>query len=199
MSNDDRNKKDRSLEFEKFYPYAFALLIAILGVLCLILNVKIIDDIDTILNATISFVSIILGFLGALIALIFSLDNNPIVNYIFRNKHYKSLMKCYFKVSINSGFIAILITVIMFFRNTIRNIGFLNINFDLLIDIIKIVWIYYVVLFSLSSYRMINIILKISFTSKEDIEQGEDESELHVQQIEEDIEQMKKNIELAED
>jgi hypothetical protein len=196
LSND--KKIDLSLIFEKYYPYVFALIMSIISSVCLLFKVKLVDDISSILNAIISFASIIIGFLGALLALIFSLNNNPIVKYIFDSKHYKKLMKQYFKISINSGFITILTTILLFFRNTIRSIVYLNLNFDFILGALKVSWVFFVVLFSLSSYRLIYIILKISFSSVDDgEEQDENVPTVDIEQ-EKAIEEMRQELEIQE-
>lgn len=171
--------------WEKYYPYIIATIISLVAIICLVCDMKIKDDIDSILNAVISFASILIGFIGALFALIFSLNENPIVKYVLCNEHYSKLMKQYFKVSINSGFIAILFTVLLFFRNTIGSFNISGFDFLGIIFGIKIIWIYCVTFFSLSSYRLIYLVLKISFVSsgidaeKERMESRVDDEEIN--------------------
>lgn len=186
-------KKDISLVWEECYPYFFAILSSIMYGLFKF-NIK--DDIGTILNAIISFSSIILGFIGVLLALMFSLNDNPIVKYIFENSHYKKLMKRYFKVSITSGFISIALTVLMFLRITIMNIDISFVNMKLIIYILKIGWVFFAVYFPLSSYRLISIILKIAFIqnqSDETINQDMDFDQ------EKDIKEMREELAFVRD
>lgn len=157
-------KDDISLIIEKGYPSVISSFIVITYVL---VNPKLIaDDLDNILNAIISFTSILLGFIGVLITLIFSLTSLSIIGNIFKRESLRELMHLYFRRCIQSGFILIICTIVLFFRNTIGHIELLNfhiINFKF-IDIVKVMWVFLTPYFSLASYRIISIVLKAAFT-----------------------------------
>ncbi len=149
-----QKKMDLSLAVEKGYPFVISMIV---GVIYLILNPNIKDDIDTILNSVINVVSILIGFLSALLALLLSLNTNIIVKEIFERNHYKKLMRKYFQVSISSGFILIALTIMLFLRRTISE---WNLSF---IKIIKVLWVFMTIFFFTSAFRVIFIVMKIVF------------------------------------
>lgn len=182
-----------SLFWEMYYPIIIGLTAA--GGFA-VLDIDIKDDLSLVLNAIISFTSVIVGFLGVLLTLIFSLKDNPLVEFILGNEHYKNLVKHYFKFSIVVGFITILLTIIMFLKNTINNLTWYNLDMPFLLNILKILFVFCVVCFMLSSYRLISIIIKIAF-----IEQGKPDKkdfEENDREIQEKIKKMRDKLALPE-
>lgn len=166
--------------WERYYPFIIA--IVFVGVakvtnpdLCII------DDVDSILNSTISFVSIIIGFLGALVALIFSTDNK-IMKTVIKDGYYSTRMKKFFLRPIQSGFMWVFLSIIFSFRATLQNIFSTNkMDTDSMLRILKLIWLYLSIYFLVSSYRAISIILKITFTgsnTKDDVSKTTSEDEL---------------------
>lgn len=123
----------------------------------MVLNPEIKDDPDIILNTVINVVSILIGFLSAILALLLSLSTKLTVQEIFRRNHYKRLMKKYFVNSITAGFILIALTIMLLLRNTISE---WNIN---IIKGIEILWIDMTMFFFTSAFRVISIVMKIVF------------------------------------
>jgi hypothetical protein len=167
----EKNKDKINCIIEIWYPFAFSGIILIIYLF--LFRTIILDDKDNILNAVVSFSSILIGFIGTLIALLFSLENNLIAKFIFEDEHYKKLMKSYVVNSIQSGFILIVSSLALFFRNTISSLDFININIQplnftiTLLYIIKLIWVFFLPYFGLSSYRIISIITKIAFNNLE--------------------------------
>jgi hypothetical protein len=174
------NRDTLDLLLEKWYPFLVSFIIVILYII--IKPVLIVDDLDNILNAIMSFTSILLGFLGVLITLIFSLTSLSIIGDIFNEDNLRELMHIYFKRCIQSGFVLIICTILLFFRKTISSIDILVINFSHLdlysIDIIKLLWIFLTPYFSLASYRIIAIVLKAAFTPSQNDDKTEDTSDV---------------------
>lgn len=164
----DKNRDKITYFIEQWYPFALSVIVVVIYLF--LFNINIVDDIDTIINAVISFASILVGFIGTLLALLFSLNNNPIVKFIFKDEHYNKLMKKFFIRVFQSGFILIVCSLVLFLRKTINNIDFFNLrilyfNQEItILIIIKIIWIFSLSYFGSSSYRIILIITKIAFT-----------------------------------
>lgn len=182
-----------SLFWEMYYPIIFGLLSAAGYV---ILGIELKDDSSLILNAIISFTSVIIGFLGVILTLIFGLKDNPLVEFILGNKHYKSLVKYYFKFSIIFGFITILLTIIMFLKNTIRSLSWNNFDLFPLLYVLKTLFVFCVVCFMLSSYRLINIILKIAFMEQR--EPDEEKMDGNDEELQEKMKKMRERVALPE-
>jgi hypothetical protein len=149
---------------EKWYPFVLSMLLVFFYFIIL-KNIKIVDDKDTIINAVLSFASILSGFIGTLVGLLFSLSDNQIVKYIFNDIHYKKLMKVFFIRVFQASLVLILCSIILFFRNTIISIKIQSFTFYSFMELTKVLWLFSLSYFSLSSYRIINIIIKIAFNN----------------------------------
>jgi len=166
---------------EKWYPFALSFLTIIIYLF--FFKTDIIDDKDNILSAVVGFASILIGFIGTLMALLFSLNNNPIAKFIFEDSHYKKFTKQFIVRALQSGFILIISSMALFFRNTIASFDFVSINIQpfnctvTILYIIKIIWIFTLPYFGLSSYRIISIITKIAFNNVELDTKADDEDE----------------------
>ncbi len=149
-----QKRMDLSLVVEKWYPFVVSVFV---GIIYMVLNPDIKDDPDTILNMIINIVSILIGFLSALLALLLSLNTNIIVKEIFKESHYKLLMRKYFEKSIGAGFVLIALTTMLLLRKTISewNIG--------VIRGIEILWVGMTMFFFTSAFRVISIVMKIVF------------------------------------
>ncbi len=146
---------------ERIYPLFFSILICIIYNLC---KYQIVGDIGDLLNAIISLTSIVLGFLGVILALLFSFVNNPLLDYIMKNEYYKKKMKFFFKAPIMSGFVLVVCSVIMLSKISVRIDLF--VFFHYIMENIKYLEIFFLVYFMLSSYRIINFVLKCAFEQK---------------------------------
>lgn len=158
-------KKDLKEVWERYYPIIIAeIFIAV--VILINPDLCISDDINTILSAAISFASIIICFLGALVALIFSAENK-IMNAVNESEYYSSRMKNFFLRPVQSGFIWVFLSIIFLFRETFYSLCTVNkIDSYCIMLVAKIIWLYLFIYFLLSAYRVISIILKISFIGR---------------------------------
>ncbi len=168
MSKDDK----RSWIVEKFYPFIISILISIA---CGIVfrNIKIEDDVNSILSAILNFAAIIIGFLGVLISILFGSQINDIVVFVMDDERYKKMLKRYFFNAIRSGFMLILFTIIIFFRSTLDSV-MLNVVKEMHF-ILKYGWLFFLVYFSLSSYRVISVVMKIAFRNNPIIKEDDEE------------------------
>lgn len=109
---------------------------------------------DKILDATINFTSIIIGFIGVLIGIIFSIRDSGIVNYLLSKNGDKKL-KRYFLSAIAAGIALIVISTILYLRN--------EIFIDSVLRIFIAIWCGCMV-YSIACYwRIISIMIQIIF------------------------------------
>lgn len=173
-------KQDKYAVTEMYYP-------SILGVLsvlvCHFCTYTKIYDISNFLDAIINFASILLGFLGAILALLFSFNENSFIKYIMTNDFYRTRLKHYFKVSILSGFLLVVCSIIMLMQ--------LSITFKMF-PVVKCISenLYYlevflITYFVLSSYRIISFVLKCAFMQYDRQEEIYPENEYTDKEIEE--------------
>lgn len=153
-----KEKQDIYSRIEKAYPFIGGSLLCILYKACSFITI---GDITETLNAISNFSSILLGFLGAILALLFSFNKNPFVKYIMTDTFYKKKLEYFFKSSILSGFALVFCSIIL--------LGNLSININLISFIEKILnnfhylEIFLFMYFILSSYRVISFVLKCAF------------------------------------
>lgn len=168
MSKDGK----RSWIIENFYPFIISIIIS---VACSIVfrNIKIEDDVNSILSAVLNFAAIIIGFLGVLISILFGSPINDIVVFVMGDERYKKLLKRYFFSAIISGFILILFTIIIFFRATLDSV-LTNVTKGIHF-ILKYGWLFFLIYFSLASYRVISVIMKIAFRDNPVIKEDDEE------------------------
>lgn len=161
---------------ERLYPSGLAFAVVIIYFLS---HVKFRDSFSDILSACLSFCSIMIGFIGVLMALLFSLNKNAIKDFVFKNAHYERLIFVFFRTPIQTGFIFIILSLLLYLRNTLASMTEFQTVMTYLIDTIKTVWIFTFVLFTTSSYRLIRIVLRIVFYKSEvDDDEPQEEEQL---------------------
>lgn len=151
--------KDKTLSLiEMYYPLCF-------GIICFIMSIFIskkielnlnVEEYDKVLDSVINSTSIIIGFIGVLIGILFSIRNSELVDKLFKHKSRDKLKK-YFVESFISGVILVTLSIIMYLREklVIGNFDLSNPLFDL--------WIGFIVYTLLCSYRIISVIIFIVF------------------------------------
>jgi len=138
-------KDNFSFYFENVYPAVGALII--LGIKeCFNISFPV-EKFDKILDGAINFSSIIVGFIGVLLAILVSIKDTEIIRYIYSYVDKKVFMN-YFRTAIITGLAVVVISSIMYIKNNY----FLN-----------IIWTFMVAYFILASYRIIDILLRIIF------------------------------------
>jgi len=159
--------------FEKYCPLMLSLVAALLY---LAVDIEFKDNFSELLSASMSFASILIGFLGVLIALLFSLNNNAIRNYILGNSIYKKRMYQYFNIPVITGFMFVILSLALYLKQTIANLDFLHKVIEYVQEIFNIAWIFLFVYFITSSYRLIKIVLRIAFAENVNDELQEEEN-----------------------
>lgn len=168
MKRKDRDFKEKRISvIERFYPTFFSC-VAVFFYLCVSPPFQ--DSFSELLSACFSFVSIMLGFIGVLIALLFSLNSNMIKDYVLNDEILKKRIYQFYRAPIYSGFIFILVSLLFYIKNTIYSMEFPEGVSGGIWFIIKLIWIYFLIYFIASSYRIVHIVLHISFYDKSDDE-----------------------------
>lgn len=152
--------------FEEIYPI-------IGGALGFILSMSLIrnyipEQFDKILDASINFSSILTGFIGALIAILFSIKDTDLMKYLFENTKKRILLH-YFKNAILTGILIVVFSAILYLRTKFINITIMGITINTIILSVSI-WIFLVVYFVLASYRIIDIMMTIIFKDPKSIQ-----------------------------
>lgn len=118
------------------------------------------DVFDNILDATINFNSIIIGFVGVLIGILFSLRDSHIVSLLFKHNKEQQL-KRYFLEAIISGVVLLLFSAGLYLRNVYP----INTIMCYLISI----WCGLLVYSGACYYRIIMLMVNIVFIRDEDV------------------------------
>lgn len=133
------------------YPWLFSLIIVYFGY-------KInfhhsVSNFDKVLDGTIVFSSIVVGFLSALLGILISIRNSEIVREIFEEKE-KGTLKYYFYEAITLGFLVVGTSIVMHvLRGTNITVA----------DIVFYIWNVLIVAFVPSTYRIVSILMSIFF------------------------------------
>ena len=139
--------------FERLWPYILSLILLIIFIAVPINKDKV--DIEKILDPVITMVSIIIGFIGAIIPLILgSKKESKIVKYILEKDNQQLLMK-YLLVCIKTGLSLIVISFIVAFRDIIEQ--------EVIRKICLYIWIYVILLFLCLTYRCMSYVFNLIF------------------------------------
>lgn len=142
--------------FEKWMPFAMLICSTIVHIyIDTKYNITITNETyDKVLDAMITFFSIMLGFVGVLIGILFSIRNTKLVKKLFDHKS-REKVKWYFGEAFLSGFVFIILSVLMYAKNELPFINhFVSFWFGL-------------ILYSLlCNYRIIKIIMNVVFVDE---------------------------------
>ncbi len=150
-------KRDKLISYiEEWSPLFFSALVTFLFVINPII---ILDDIDNALNAIISLTSILLGFTGVLVTLMFGMLETRVMKTIFDESFsFKKRLKRYFSLNCCSGFILLFLSVLLFFRETLKNICI-----NIVWAFTKYAFVFFLLYFIFSSFRIIYITIQLLF------------------------------------
>lgn len=177
-------EKDRINRFGKLMGFAYPYLIsAIFTVLLFFTGFNYSSNgFEKILDAAITFSSIIVGFLGALLGILISIKDSKIVKDIFDTKE-KYTLKHYFEETFLIGIGIVVLTCSMYVLINIKN--------KIVIDIFYYSWLFITLLFIPSSYRIISLLMSVFFNSNND---RSDERPEGNDLNKDDLEAMKNNL-----
>lgn len=113
-----------------------------------------VSNFEKILDSVITFSSIIIGFLGALLGILFTVKDTQLVKDLF--KEHRSTLRYYFNEALITGFILIVLSAVFYIFK------------DKETDYVRYLfctWIGFVSLFVCSSYRLISNLMSLLFNS----------------------------------
>lgn len=156
--------RDRIFAFiENYYPVGFA---AFGSFIFYNLEYEVIQSTEGFINAIISFSSILIGFLGVVIALLYSIKQEHFLKLILKSQYYKKKLQKYCNTALFSGFIVVILSLIMLGKNTIKFYGS-HILLEIL-GLIKYAEVFFLIYFIMASFRVIKFILKCVFLDSEE-------------------------------
>lgn len=118
---------------------------------------------DRILDSSVVFASIIVGFSGVLMGILFSISERRIMKSFFRG-YAKSKMKTYFGRNILAGLLLVFISLGLYMRDYFMdNMG----------GGIAFVWLFLLLYVLSSAYRIISIMMHVLFSLDDDNENAE--------------------------
>lgn len=145
---------------DKAYPYIFGLLV--MGAAYYLKLNPTIKGFDSVLDGIISFSSIVLGFIAALLAIILSISKSAVMNHLYSyvgsrgNVNGKTLLFGFFKSSLYSGFATVIISIYMYIICNKEKLSLQD-------RLITYIWIGLTVFFVCSSYRIVSILMYTLF------------------------------------
>lgn len=149
---------------EKCYPLLVSIVFTLIFI-WITSGITIKDDISVAVNAVLVVVSILIGFVGVLVGLIFSQSDNDILSVVFDNENLLGLLKKYFMAVYRSGFLLLTISISILFADTIKEIVVTKFEMtNIFIESYMIyIWIFFLVYFTLATYRLIKIVVELIF------------------------------------
>lgn len=146
---------------ERLYPYIGA------GIITAILKALKFDpvnssNINDIIDGIVTLDSIIIGFIGAIIPVILSMKNeSKLVRYVF-DRDTDNLFRKYISATICVGLIDVCVSLAIYARDIITN-RFAQVS-------IRVLFLYFFVLFLLCTYRSMTCMLRLLFSDDKKIE-----------------------------
>jgi hypothetical protein len=114
---------------------------------------------EKVLDGVITFSSIVVGFLAALLAIILSISKSKVMKHLYEHVHHangKNLFLSYFRQAIFVGFVVVLLSIWMYIikeHNPLPSYGFVGF----------VLWIFTGTFFVGASFRIVNILMKALF------------------------------------
>jgi len=143
--------------WEKYYPLILSIMFT--SFLFLFFDISSLPtNFEKILDVVITFVSIILGFLGVLMSILLTLRDTKLLEEIFK-KIDQNLFKGYFSKSIIDGFLLVILSLLFFFPTLTSKIS----SFNTKVNFLLLIWIFSLLYFIISSYRIIDIMMVLIF------------------------------------
>lgn len=162
-----RNKKKSDTLLwitEKYLPFALGILGAILMGWCSISGkINNSNSLEKILDSTVTFSSITVGFVGALLGILFSIRNTEVIDLLFKSRE-KDTLKKYFKQNIISGIILVIVSMALYVKDDIDSIITINVKNIRLSSIFFIIWGFLLFYMLTSTYRITSIMMHIIFS-----------------------------------
>lgn len=114
---------------------------------------------DNVIDGIITFASIVIGFLAALLAIILSISKSKVVQHLYEYVDLskgKNILFNYFRQSILSGFIVVLLSICMYVLHEQTELKIWG-------KISLWGWTFLSIFFMLSAYRIISVLMSVLF------------------------------------
>lgn len=158
---------NRKIDYEKYGPILFSIMITFLFFIIVPNKINIPKNFDNFVTSVITFVSIILGFLGVTLTILLSIRNSELIEFIFQTVSRERLKK-YFIKPIIWGFFTIVITISLYFFDIYKDYVLIK-NFSIGKCVLTL-WFFLITYFIFSSYRIIDIVMLIVFKNPNETE-----------------------------
>lgn len=167
-TNTVKNNRKYIDDWRNIYPYVIPTFFAIIYIIIILLirfdiivsdSIVDSDNINNLLEALITFVSIVIGIFGFLLPILITNKKDCGTVEFFMKKADKRLFIANLKTIIISGFIVVIISALLFLSDI-----FLVCTVDILLSML----IWFITYFMCNSYRFISLLLLILITEKED-------------------------------
>jgi len=150
---------------EKYYPIVLAIISFIMFfTLTYFVELNYGEPFENIVNAIITFSSIIVGFIGVLLGLMSSIRDKPIIIELFKRSDIKVLRR-YFNDSLSSGIILIFFSMFLFLEDYLSRNCYIS-SFDIF-DILVVIWVGLLTYTVLCTWRIFQIITNMLFSNTE--------------------------------
>jgi hypothetical protein len=147
MSGHTTKSRDFSSIVEKYYPPVLSAIVV--PILILIGTNPTLENVDKIVDASINIASILIGFHGALLGVLISVQDRAVVKLIFESVKREEIFS-FIRYAIFSGFFTLISAATLYVHiKTVTNASYYFFN----------VWLFLAVNFLLSSYRIIDILM----------------------------------------
>jgi len=148
---------------ERYIPRILSCFSFIVAIIFLnFISLKVNATFEKILNSIITFSSIVVGFVGVLLAVLFSIRNTKVIKLLFEKKE-KNILKRYFKHAIFGGFSLVGISAILYIGSYLDSAFKLPFNRITITELISSLWFALVIYVITSTYRIISIMMHIVF------------------------------------
>lgn len=145
---------------ERYGPYILAVAITLIAIWKKI-NYIDTDNMDNALGGVLTAVSLIVGFIAAILPVILGMKNDSkVVVYVFQRDSDKLFLK-YIKSAIMTGLVTIVISIMIYFRESYIN--------TVVYRYIFYAWIFFLLLFLGCTYRAVSRMLQLIFTNDDEL------------------------------
>jgi len=160
-----------SESWERRHPYfVAALLFIVLSIVLCNVRPAFTSAFDNVISTIVIIVSILMGFVGVLLALLVSVRHTTFIVQLFKIKS-PALMKKYFSNTLVSGFLLVVLSAVLYLRSWIYGLH-LPFEIDLYIILIAL-WVSMIAYVALAFRRVVNIMMDILFKSNEESKKDE--------------------------
>jgi hypothetical protein len=158
---------NKKIDYERYGPALLSTIVIFLSLIFIPNRINIPKNFDNFITYIITFVSIILGFLGVTLTILLSIRNSELIEFIFKTVNRERLKK-YFIKPIIWGFFTIVITISLYFFDIYKDYVLIK-NFSIGKCVLTL-WVSLIMYFIFSSYRIIDIVMLIVFKNPNETE-----------------------------